>query len=308
MFIMYQWKMNIMKTKSRSILKIEKIINKIELGDFNSSDIEILFVTARELPHASKKVFDIGSFVAHNNIRDKGYIREILLRNHLRSNFSFGYDKNLIKPQLNEYPKYLPILIELQLKMFDVSHFKVKLGLKGHQVNTAIKNVTNKKNYDVKNGICKLAYKISKNESDLINEALSILNGADGIKLDDLINDLKTLLNDNGSDCDLNILDRNKKAIFCSLICLINDVDYALIDGEVAKTVLHIDENKKVHACGKYFVTMEINPVKKVDVMSPILSSDFQVSDIFDSSVTAEDISKNRIKHDIQSNKITIDL
>ncbi|MCZ0714342.1 hypothetical protein [Klebsiella quasipneumoniae] len=297
-----------MKTKSRSILKIEKIINKIEMGDFNSSDIEILFVTARELPNASKKVFDIGSFVAHNNIRDKGYIREILLRNHLRLNFSFGYDKNLIKPELNEYPKYLPILIDLQIKIFDVNHFKVKLGLKGHQVNTAIKNLTSKKNYEIKSGICKIDYQISKNESNLMNEALSILNCADGIKLDDLINDLKTLLSDNGSDCDLNILDRHKKAIFCSLLCLINDVDYALIDGEVAKTVLSIDENKKVHAFGKYFVTMEINPVKKVDVMSPILSSDFQSTDIFDASVTTEDILKNRIKHDTQSNKIIKDI
>ncbi|EDJ5353038.1 hypothetical protein GFA98_14650, partial [Salmonella enterica subsp. enterica serovar Apapa] len=100
--------------KSKAISRIERILKKLKDGNFTDSDIDVLFVTARELPSATKNVFEIGSFVAHNHQRDKGIINDIMLRNHLFLSLKFGRDKYAVKPELNEFPEYLPLLIKLQ--------------------------------------------------------------------------------------------------------------------------------------------------------------------------------------------------
>lgn len=296
-----------MKDKSRSIIKIEKIIKNIDDGQFNSSDIEVLFVTARELPNASKKIFDIGSFVAHSNARDKGYIKNILLRNHLRLNFGFGCDKLKIKPSLNQYPKYLPQLVELQLMTFDKNTLMNKVGLDKNQFNTSIKALTNKNSYEIKNGTCYLTEKIDDNEIKIINEVLSVLNCADGIDFNTLIIELKELLTKNGSDCDLNILDKNKKAIFCCLICLINGATYDLIDNIKTKLLIHTDEFHRIQVCGTYTIRVNIFPGDVVNIASPVFLSNYLHVDIFDSLVKRVHILENKIKYSTKRNKIIID-
>jgi hypothetical protein len=70
----------------------------------------------------------------------------MMLRNHLLLSLGFGRDKHDVKPELNEYPKFL-LLIKLQLRMFNDDHFKKKLGLKGGRLilrerGLTIKNLT----------------------------------------------------------------------------------------------------------------------------------------------------------------------
>ncbi|TWX76430.1 hypothetical protein FR732_26820, partial [Klebsiella pneumoniae] len=78
---------------SKAISTIQKILRRLESGFFTDSDIDVLFVTARELPSATKNIFEIGSFVAHKHQRDKGIINDMMQRNHLLMNILYGRDK-----------------------------------------------------------------------------------------------------------------------------------------------------------------------------------------------------------------------
>ncbi|EKY3154894.1 hypothetical protein RBA22_004182, partial [Cronobacter sakazakii] len=223
--------------KSKAISRIERVLRKLKDGTFTDSDIDVLFVTARELPTATKNIFEIGSFVAHNHQRDQGLINDMMLRNHLLLSLGFGRDKHDVKPELNEFPKYLPLLIKLQLRMFNDDHFKKKLGLKGGQVNSARKKLNNKKSYEIKGDICKLTPDIGVNEGRMIQEALSLLNCSDAIEYDVLFDELKNLLKKEIPNVDLTPLDVNRMKIAGILICLLDNIDFSLMAGVKAKTI-----------------------------------------------------------------------
>ncbi len=293
--------------KNRSIVKVERILKNIASGDFSESDIEVLFVTARELPEASRDIFEVGSFVAHNNLRNQGVVRDIMLRNHLRLNIQFGCDKELVKPNLNEFPVYLPELIRLQLRMFDDGDLKKALGIKGGQIVTARRNLNHKKSFQIIDDLCKISPSVSEIEKKIMNYSLTLFNCSDGIELDKLLGDLKQLFIKHGVDENLDALDENKKSIFCILICLVNEVTFSLMKDTVAKTVIFIDKDDKVHVAGQYYVTMERDPDVVVTVLSPVFMADFLLQDVFDAEVTKENIEQNQIRFCKVNKKIILD-
>lgn len=292
--------------KSKAILRIEKVLRKLKDGNFTDSDIEILFVTARELPSATKSIFEIGSFVAHNHQRDKGVINDIMLRNHLLLSLIFGRDKYDVKPELNEYPKYLPLLIKLQLNMFSDEHFKKALGLKGLQVITARKKLNNKKSYEIIDGICKLSSDIGVHEKRMINEALSLLNTCDSIKFDVLFNELKFLLKKEISGVELSPLDENRMKIAGVLMCLMNNVDFSLMYGVKAKTILSINAEKNAYVYGRYYIIHDKEPFKEVSIVSPVFHAGYDVTELFDGRVTNENIENGDIEFNFDLGKIVV--
>lgn len=111
--------------KSKAILKIERILKKIQDSSFDESHVDVLFVTLRELPKATYNIREIGAFVAHGNVRDQGLVNDIMLRNHLFLNLNFGKDKERVDNQKNQYPSYFPELVRLQLKLFNDESLKM---------------------------------------------------------------------------------------------------------------------------------------------------------------------------------------
>lgn len=290
--------------KSKAISRIERILKKLKDGNFTDSDIDVLFVTARELPSATKNVFEIGSFVAHNHQRDKGIINDIMLRNHLFLSLKFGRDKYAVKPELNEFPEYLPLLIKLQLKMFSDDHFKKALGLKGLQVTKARNKINNKKSYSVENGICKLKVDIGINERRMIEESLTLLNCSDSIEFDVLFDELKALLGREIPGADLMSLDNNRKKIAGILICLLNNIDFSLAYEVKAKTItaLNLDESACVY--GRYSIIHDKEPFNEVDIVSPVFRTGYEVSELFDEHVTNENIENGNIEFSFDLEKI----
>lgn len=290
--------------KSKAISRIERILKKLKDNNFTDSDVDILFVTARELPSATKNIFEIGSFVAHNHQRDQGVINDIMLRNHMLLSLAFGRDKHDVKPEVNEFPKYLPLLIKLQLKMFSDEHFKSKLGLKGGQIITARKKLNNKKSYEVKDGVCKLGAAIGLNERKIIQEALSLLNCSDKIEFDVLFNELKESLKKEIPCIDITPLDNNRKKIAGILMCLLNNIDFSLMDGVSAKTTIVLNPSEPVCVYGQYCFIYDKEPFNEMTFSSPVFNSGYDVTDIFDAHVTNEDIENGNIEFSFDSEKI----
>ncbi|MBD5753045.1 hypothetical protein IF799_10930 [Citrobacter freundii] len=290
--------------KSKAISRIERVLRKLKDGNFTDSDIDVLFVTARELPAATKNIFEIGSFVAHNHLRDQGIINDIMLRNHLLLSLQFGRDKHNVKPDLNEFPKYLPLLIKLQLRMFSDDHFKKKLGLKGGQVNTARKKLNNKKSYEIIGGVCKLTQDIGANEGQMIQEALSLLNCSDSIEFDVLFDELKDLLKKEIPSVDLASLDENRMKIAGVLICLLNNIDFSLMDGVKSKTILSINADENAYIYGQYYIVHDKEPFNEVTIMSPVFHTGYKVTELFDEHVTNESIEAGDVEFSVDLGKV----
>lgn len=292
--------------KSKAISRIERILRKLKDGTFTDSDIDVLFVTARELPTATKNIFEIGSFVAHNHQRDQGLINDMMLRNHLLLSLGFGRDKHDVKPELNEFPKFLPLLIKLQLRIFNDEHFKKTLGLKGGQVNTARKKLNNKKSYEIKDDICKLTQDIGANEKRMIQEVLSLLNCADSIEYDVLFEELKDLLKREIPNVDLTPLDINRMKMAGILICLLNNINFSLMDGVEAKTTLSIDSDETVYVYGRYYIIHDKESFNKVHMMSPVFHAGYKVDELFDAHVTNENIDAGDVEFNVDLGKVVV--
>ena len=292
--------------KSKAISRIEKVLRRLKDGVFSDSDLDVLFVTARELPSATKNIFEIGSFVAHNHQRDQGIINDLMLRNHLLLSLGFGRDKHSVKPELNEYPKYLPLLIKLQLKMFNDEHFKNKLDLKGGQVNTARKKLNNKKSYEIKGNVCKLMPDIGANEVRMIREALSLLNCSDSIEFDVLFRELTELLEREIPNVDLAPLNDNRMKIAGVLMCLLNNIDFSLIGDVKAKTTLSLIADDSAYVYGQYNIIHDKEPFNEVTIVSPVFHSGYAVADIFDEHVTDENIANGEIEFCFDVGKIVV--
>lgn len=289
---------------SKAISTIQKILRRLESGFFTDSDIDVLFVTARELPSATKNIFEIGSFVAHKHQRDKGIINDMMQRNHLLMNILYGRDKYKVKHALNEYPKYLPLLIKLQLNMFDNEYLKRTLGLKGGQVDIARKKLNNKKSYEIKGDVCKLTSAIGVNEWKIVQEVLSALNCADSIEFNVLFFELTELLKKEIPNVDLSPLNNNKMKIAGMLMCLLNNINFSLVDGCKAKTVIRLNTEYNVYVYGQYNVIAEMEPFNEVSISTPVFHSGYAVTDLFDEHVTNENIENGDIEFCFDVGKI----
>nr|QOW97056.1 Orf19 [Serratia marcescens] len=217
---------------------------------------------------------------------------------------SFGRDKHDVKPEMNEFPKYLPLLIKLQLKMFTDEQLKSKLGLKGGQVNTARKKLNNKRSYEVKDNVCKLGGDIGSNEMKVIQEVLSVLNCSDAIQFDVLFEELKGLIGKEIPGVDLTPLDDNRKGIAGILMCLLNNINFSLMDGVRAKTVLNVNAYKTAHVYGQYYIVHEKEPFNEVTVVSSVFDLGYDVADIFDDHVTDENVENGDIEFNFDLGKI----
>lgn len=290
--------------KNQAISRIERVLKKIASSDFNDSDIEVLFITARELPLATKSIREVGSFVAHIYERDQGIMKDIMLRNYLRLNFGFGVDKHDVKPEKNEYPQYLPLLIKLQLQVFEDDYFKKKFDLKGGQVRAARASLIDKKSYEMVGGLCKLKETLGEKECLIASEVLSVINCADGIYFHKLMDELMALLGKHIADVERIFTEKNKCAILCVLLCLMNNVVFVLQPGVSAKTIIGVNEDGFVNIGGQYGIISEKGKDAIVKAQHPLFMTTYLVSQIFSPEVSIADIESGNIEFSMQLGKI----
>lgn len=280
-------------TKSKAISKVERILRKIKDSNFDETHIDVLFVTIRDLPKATLGIREIGAFVAHGNVREQGLINDIILRNHLFLSFRFGKDHELVNNLKNEYPKYLPELVRLQLKLFNDEDLKKSLNLKGGQVQNARANINKKSAFIIDGDYSRPSEKLGMKELSIINHSLTLFMSGDGIDYENLIDEVATLLKDEIDEDLLYCLQESKKEIFCHLLLLLNQVVFSIRKNVSAKTVINFHDADAVCVDGMYPITMANGSI--IEIINPVFSSSYHKSDIFDGEVTREDIDSHNL-------------
>ncbi len=290
--------------KNSAISRIEKVISRIKENSFNDSDVELFFVTLRELPNVTRNIIEIGGFVAHNYCRDQGVVRDYILRNYLFLSVRLGMDDFLANSSRGEFSKYFPDLIKLQLRMFDDEHFKKKFGLKGMEV-IRIRNCLNdKKSYSIEGDICRLKENVGKKELLIINEVLSLLNCSDGIDFDNLIVEVKNLLSREIKVFDVKIIDEEKLPIFCVILCLLNNVSFLLPNNMRAETIISIERDQSVGVVVKYSLRVSGGDESTVQMINPVFYSSYSAKDVFNHDVTMDDIESGNLQYSKSHGKI----
>ena len=279
--------------RSAALKRIETIISRIESGNFTDSDISILLVTMRELPKSQKSIFEVGSFVAHSDLRDKGTIKDIMLRNHAISNLRFGKDKDLLFSGAKKFPFYFPEFIKLQSKALTADFIAKKTNLSPGKTNSIIDKLNSKSTFKQVDGYAELQRPLSDDENKVINECLSYLLANDAIKHDDLINDMCNLMLEEDSTINIQPLIDKKREIFCAILCLMNNVSY-LLDAKhnvSASVEVHLGENSDCDIFGCYYLS-SIHDGKeiKMRVRHPVYMGGYSQHEIFDADITREDV------------------
>lgn len=157
-------------------IKLQKVISKIELGDFDENDIDNLLMKLRAFAGDNSIFIEISHFVAHNDVRDRGLTHEALELSYFSFKYLFNYKRD--NPEFsihNPFPSYVLKLIEYQLKKADSKYFKDTFKFNKEEfkkyIKTYIKNSQNKDEYFVDLA----ALSSIKNKIEFINGVLYLM-------------------------------------------------------------------------------------------------------------------------------------
>ncbi|MDH5356168.1 MAG: hypothetical protein OEY09_17130 [Gammaproteobacteria bacterium] len=97
--------------------KAQKLLVKLESGNFDENDIDNLFMRLRAYSHGNRIFREVADFVAHNDERNKGVATESLEAFYL----SFKYFLEYISPKKSldigsSFPLYVKKLMRMTLK------------------------------------------------------------------------------------------------------------------------------------------------------------------------------------------------
>lgn len=97
--------------------KTLKTVNKIQSGNFDDDDVELLLIRLRAYSGSFKVFREAADFVAHNDLRNKGLINEALDAIGLALRFHMDYRQ--LKRQLNLGEKFPAYIKDLLLRLVD---------------------------------------------------------------------------------------------------------------------------------------------------------------------------------------------
>ncbi len=176
--------------------KTQKLVSKIESGNFDENDVDSLFIKLRAYSDGFPIFKEISDFVAHNDLRDRGISNQSLETMYLRVKFFLEYDSPK-KPLdiTSPFPLWIKRLMILQVHKANEHTLKEKFNVTKQRLETRIDKgfVEDKKN--------KMAiYKenmLSAETFNAIKHVMSFISGNAPFNQDDMIKELIGVLRKN---------------------------------------------------------------------------------------------------------------
>ncbi|MGY1949451.1 hypothetical protein [Pseudomonas pergaminensis] len=96
--------------------KAQKVVDKIQAGNFDENDVDTLFIKLRPYSNDYKVFREVADFVAHPDARNRGLVNEALEAFHLSMKFYINYKYQEKKLDLgNPIPLYIKKLLKFQI-------------------------------------------------------------------------------------------------------------------------------------------------------------------------------------------------
>jgi hypothetical protein len=202
--------------------KAQKLILKIEKGQFDENDIDSLFMRMRAYSNKMPVFREIADFVAHNDQRDRGLANQSLETMYLRMKYFLEYNSPKKSLDISSpLPLWIKRLMVLQVNKFKESVLKEKFNVTQQRLKSRIENAfkDDKKNKTatLKDG------KLSQQTLEAIQHIMGFLVSDVAFTQEELITELVSVIVSNKLLIDKDLfLKQSDKITLCTLLLLHN--------------------------------------------------------------------------------------
>lgn len=202
--------------------KAQKLIKKIESGQFDENDIDSLFMRMRAYSSKMPVFREIADFVAHNDQRDRGLTNQSLETMYLRMKFFLEYNSPKKTLDISSpFPLWIKRLMLLQVSKFKDSVLKEKFNVTQQRLKSRIDNAFKE---DKKNNLATLKDgKLSHQTLEAIQHIMSYLVSNVAFTQEDLISELLSVIVSNKLEIEKDLfLAQSDKITLCTLLLMHN--------------------------------------------------------------------------------------
>lgn len=241
-------------------IKTQKIVDRIEAGDFDENDIDNLFMKLRAYSSGYRVFREIADFVAHNDHRDRGLANQALETMYLRMKFFLEYNSPKKVLDLSQpFPLWVKRLMVFQVDKCEEGILKEKFNVTASRLKSRIENSFKS---DKKAKIAQYKDgKLSKESFEAIQHVMSFISGNSAFTQDQLIDELVGVLSSNRLRFDSDVIHSlSDKITLCTLL-LFHQSEFDIRGHKKAHCVVAAEKNAISH--NVQYVDVQGNPVER---------------------------------------------
>ncbi|MDO7439133.1 hypothetical protein Q5X54_02295 [Acinetobacter baumannii] len=199
--------------------KVQKIVDKIQSGNFDENDIDNIFMKLRAYSTNFNVFREISDFVAHNDERDRGLVNQALEHMYLSIRFFLEYQgENKKSLDISApFPSWIIKLIKYQIEKVNESELKTKFNVTKSRL---LSRIENSFKIDKKDALAH--YKIGKlsiSTLEAISYCLEFISGTAKFTQQNLIDELIGVLKKNNLTFDEKLIRlQSNKITICTLL------------------------------------------------------------------------------------------
>lgn len=206
--------------KSVEKIKTQKLVTRIESGNFDENDVDSLFMKLRAYSYGFSVFREIADFVAHNDNRDRGLAKQSLENMYLSMRFFLEFNATKKSLDLSKpFPIWIKKLMILQVGKCEKGALKEKFNVNPERL---VKRIKKHFKEDAESGLVIWSKEgINGNTLKAIQYVMSFISGRAAFTQDDLIQDLIGVLKKNRIDFDPLVFEGlSDKITVCVLLLL----------------------------------------------------------------------------------------
>lgn len=198
--------------------KTQKLVAKIESGQFDENDIDSLFMKLRAYSAGFPIFREVADFVAHNDRRDRGLANQSLEGMYLRMKYFLEYNSPKKTLDLSSaFPSWIIKLMKLQVMKCDEIVLRKKFNVTKQRLVSRIESAFKE---DKKNQVAIYKQgKLSEATFNAIQHIMSFISGNASFGQDELLDELVSVLKKNQLKFDESVLrSLSDKITICILL------------------------------------------------------------------------------------------
>lgn len=239
--------------------KAQKLLLKLESGNFDENDIDNIFIRLRAYSHGNRIFREVADFVAHNNERNQGVSAESLEAFYL----SFKYFLEYVSPKKsldirNPFPLYIKKLMKYQIDKCKDVDLKEKFNVTKQRLKSRIDTVFSEDKQNKKAFMKKP--KLSEDTLKALQHILGFIGSHPAFDQDQVISELLAVIKANRLNINEDELLKYSDKIAACVALLLHDTTFEY--GAHKQGHCKVSCEKTSISYNQTFVDQDGNPVE----------------------------------------------
>lgn len=243
-------------------VKAQKLVQKLETGNFDENDIDNIFMRLRAYSHGNKIFREVADFVAHNNERNKGVTAESLEAFYL----SIKYFLEYVSPKKSldisrPFPIYVKKLMKYQIDKSKDSYLKEKFNVTKKRLKSRIDSIFSEDKKNHKAFMKKPT--MSADTFKALQHILSFIGSHPVFDQNKVISELLAVIKANKLDVnEVNILNHGDRIVAC-VVLLLHETTFEY--GAQKQGYCRVSCEKTSISHNQRFIDQDGNPVEHIE-------------------------------------------